>query len=323
MNNVSDALRAFDGLVPWEGNVPRGYLADFLGVLIDLRFRERLGVVPTEHGGDYQRKGLPTLATYGEGFFEVLQWAQAAREARQSYVMISLGACFGYQAVGAYKALRAINPMPAKLVLVEAEPSNVRWIYKHMLDNDIDPADHWIVPTAVSDSNEPALFPIGSPGTGTHNLISTNHPDERRKFLEKVIRNRQTEQTLENLLVRNSTGEVRDISGNRGHMAEIKYVSCLTLADLLGPFDIVDYIEADLQVAETIVFPPFMDLLEKKVKRLHVGTHGELAHRSITELFSKAGWEILFDFAPFTIHQTDAGAFKADDGILTLKNPSF
>jgi hypothetical protein len=321
MNKVAQALKAFDGLKPWEGPVPLGYLADFMGVLIDLRFRERLGVVPADHGGGYERRELPTLNTYHEGFFEVLEWVEAARAARGSYVMISLGACFGYQAVGCYKALQAINPMPAKLVLVEPEPGNVKWIHKHLRDNGIDPEAHWIVPMAVSDNNEPALFPVGSPGTGTHNMISTNHIDVRKYFLASAIENGTVESMLRNLLLRNTTGLTRDISGNQGHFAEVKYVSCVTIADILGPFDRVDYIEADIQIAETVAFAPFMDVLKRKVKRLHIGTHGEQAHEMMTELFADAGWDVVFNFAPFKIHETDAGSFRADDGILSLRNP--
>ena len=35
------------------------------------------------------------------------------------YVMITLGACYAAQAVGAYRALQMLNPMPCRLVAVE------------------------------------------------------------------------------------------------------------------------------------------------------------------------------------------------------------
>ncbi len=317
MNNVSDAIKSFDGLSPWSGNVPSGYLADFLGVMIDLRFREVLGVVPSEHGGDYQQHQLPTPATYGEGFFEVLQWVQTARAARDRYVMVSLGACYGLQAVGCYKALQAINPMPAKLVMVEPEPGNVAWIYKHLKDNEIDPEDHWIMPMAISNDHSPAFFPVGSPGTGTHSFISTNHPEERKNMLALTLRDGKSDQVLENLFLRNRTGIVRDVTGGQGLFGEVEYVSCLTLQDVLSPFDLVDYVEADLQGSESFVFPPFLETLARKVKRIHMGTHSEQIHQTMEALFRDAGWEVLFSFAPFQVHHTDAGSFKADDGILT------
>jgi hypothetical protein len=36
----------------------------------------------------------------GEGWFEAVNWVEAAREARGRYVMITLGACYAAQAVG-------------------------------------------------------------------------------------------------------------------------------------------------------------------------------------------------------------------------------
>ena len=51
-------------------------------------------------------------------------------------------------------------------------------------------------------------------------------------------------------------------------------VSAVTLQDILGPFDSVDYVESDIQQSEILVFPPSMQLLKRKVRRVHIGTHG-------------------------------------------------
>ena len=68
-------------------------------------------------------------------------------------------------------------------------------------------------------------------------------------------------------------------------MAEIKLVSAVTLRDVLAPFEFVDYLDSDIQQSEIIVFPPFLDLLKRKVRRIHIGTHGKDVHRSLHELF--------------------------------------
>ena len=49
--------------------------------------------------------------------------------------------------------------MPYKLVAVEPEPENCEWIARHMRDNGIDPDAQWLLPCAISDRNEPVLFP--------------------------------------------------------------------------------------------------------------------------------------------------------------------
>ena len=134
-------MRIFDGITPWAGYVPQGYLIDFVGTKIDLKFRKLLGVDPTIEGGKHIQTKIPTLQTHGEGWFEVFNWVAAAREARESFVMMTLGACFGYQATGCYRALRMLNPIPCKLVIVEPEPQNMQWVRQHLRDNDIDPAN--------------------------------------------------------------------------------------------------------------------------------------------------------------------------------------
>jgi hypothetical protein len=310
----------FQDLVPWSGYVPRGFKADFLGTLIDLRFRTLLGVDAVSEGDEHVQTELPTLANYDEGWFEVANWVLAAKEAKTRYVMMSLGACFGYQAVGAYKALMMLNPMPCKLVVVEPEPQNMLWARQHFTDNGIDLESHWFVPMVVSDTNAPALFPVGSPGLGVHNAMWTNSFRERQIYLQEISRAGQSEEALQNLLMENRTGITRDITG-RNHLAEIKFVSAITLYDLIAPFDVVDYIEADLQMSETIVFPPTIDMLNKRVRRIHIGTHGMEAHVTLRNLFVQNGWEVVFDFLPARRHQTEIGSFRANDGILTVRNP--
>src|SRR5262249_24437833 len=79
-------------------------------------------------------------------------------------------------------------------------------------DNGIDPAEHWLVEAAMSDSNEPAFFPLGAPGAGSQNCVSTNHPSMREAYVEQVIAEGRVEQALQSLLLRNSTGLHRDLA---------------------------------------------------------------------------------------------------------------
>src|SRR5215467_1043496 len=114
MNDLAHYENIFEGIKPWSGRVPAGYLVDFLGTLTDARFHAMYGVDPTRAGGEILTTRLPTIAD-GEGWFEAVNWVSTAREARRSYTMITLGSCYGAQAVGSYRALQQLNPMPAKL----------------------------------------------------------------------------------------------------------------------------------------------------------------------------------------------------------------
>ena len=100
----------------------------------------------------------------------------------------------------------------------------------------------------------------------------------------------------------------KDLVPGHNFMAEIKLVSAVTLRDVLGPFDFVDYLEADIQQSESIVFPPFLDLLKRKVRRIHIGTHGKDVHWSLHQLFRSDDWEIVFSYEPNATHASALGS---------------
>ena len=165
------------------------------------------------------------------------------------------------------------------------------------------------------------LFPIGSPGTGAQNCFCTNEAAARKDYADDFINGGRAEEALRNLLLHNTTGIIKALVPGEPFMAEIKMVSAVTLRELLGPFDRVDYLEADIQQSEILVFPPFIDLLRKKVRRIHIGTHGANVHWSLHDLFMTTGWEVVFSYEPNATHDTVLGSFETNDGVLTVCNP--
>jgi len=320
MNDLQNYAHIFDDIRPFSGHVPLGYQVDFLGTLTDANFRTMFGVNPSTVGGGTVQTRLPTIED-GEGWFEAVNWIEAARDARDRYVMVTLGACYGAQAVGSYRALQLLNPMPCKLVAVEPEPDNYHWTMRHMRDNGIDPDAQWLVRSAISDRNDPVLFPVGSPGSGAQNCFSTNENAAREHYAREIIAAGHVEDALRNLLIHNTTGVTKDLVPGHNFMAEIKVVSAVTLQDILAPFDLVDYVESDIQQSEILVFPPFIDLLKRKVRRIHIGTHGVDVHRSLHALFEQHGWDIVFNYEPNAKHANALGQFETNDGVLTLRNP--
>jgi len=330
MNDLEHYATVFDGIKPWAGYVPKRFIVDFLGQLVDIDFHPMLFTDPNFDGdtvgGGWQETVLPELAknatvANAEGWFEAVDWVIAAREARERYTMITLGAHYGAQAVGAYRALQAVNPLPCKLVAVEPVPGNYEWIQRHLRNNGIDPARQWLVPLAISDSTAPLFFPVGGPGIGSNNCYSTNELAARRDYAEGFIGAGRAEEALRNLLLHNTTGLTKDLAPGHDFKAEIKLVSAITLAELLGPFELVDYLEADIQQSEILVFPPFIEALRRKVRRIHIGTHGGDVHAALVRLFAEDGWEIVFDYAPNSRHDSALGAFETNDGVLTVRNP--
>ena len=362
MNDLERFRDAFAGIKPYAGTPPKGFYPDWTGALTDAAFRAYIGMRPEDVGGAHTELRLPVLAD-GEGWFEAVSQAEAARHARGSFVMITLGACYGAQAVGSYKILQQLNPLPCKLVAVEPEPSNLVWIERHFRDNGIDPADHWILGAAIGADNDPALFPIGAPGSGAQNSMATNGRSAREVYAKALtVTGGRAKSALRSLLLENTTGLKRNLltgaesdaqAGVLGAAvvgarqlkhrlrtafaggpaaaaasaapeffdAEIKLMSAVTLKDILGPFDRVDYLEVDIQQSEIVVFPPFMDMVRRKVRRVHIGTHGKDVHAELAALFRRGGWDIVFDYAPNAVYDTPQGKFSLNDGVLTAVNP--
>jgi hypothetical protein len=319
--NFKPLLDRVLAVAPAVVNLPgEGYMVDALGIVTDGRIH-RIG--PKALPAGPRQVPLPALVAegdeHGEGYFELIDWMVAAEEAREQFVMISLGASYGGQLVGAYRALQLLNPLPAKLVAVEADPEGCEWTRRHFRDNGIDPDDHWIVQAAVSDSNTPVLFPIGAIASGAANCVSTNEPKAREIWIERIRRKGDPAAAFENLIRHGSTGLVHEVTD--GFSGEVRFVSAVTLADLLANFERVDLLECDMQQSEIVALPPFLDRLRRKVKRLHIGTHGEDIHRSLHRLFAGTGWEVVFNYPPNLTHDTALGRFRTNDGILTVRNP--
>jgi FkbM family methyltransferase len=320
-NDIARQLALFDGFEPFAGYVPRGFIHDWLGSMHDGRFRAMWGIDPTQVGGGEATTSCPTV-DWGEGFFEAVSWFEAARAARGSYTMITLGACYGAQAVGAYLALQRLNPMPAKLVAVEAEPENYEWTRRHFRDNGIDPDQHWLINCALSDSNKPVLFPVGAPGSGINNCIATNSERSRQIYAAELAIDPDLPDIVRNLIITGKTGiEVTQVPEEPFH-TDVEFVSAVTLADILGPFERVDLLESDIQQSESVVFPPAMDLVKAKVKRVHLATHGAEVHAQLLPLFIERGFEIETNYEPNTHHDTPWGSFDINDGIIIARNPN-
>lgn len=324
LNRYADLLKT---VPPWRGQVPPGFIVDFSGQITDKTFLDSSVRLDQLGDGGVLQTAYPQIGTGShddDHWFEWVDRIAAVREAEDRFVMITLGAWTGHQAVGSYRLLHRLNPMPCTLVAVEPIPELMELTRRHFRNNGIDPAHHWLIPMAVSGSNDPILIAMAPWRMGPQNSFSTNEGKARESYCWRLIESGNPAQGLKDLLLRNSTGimipGVEDFTG-KPLEAEIKFVGAVTLNDVLGPFHRVDYLDSDIQESEIIVFPPFMRELKRKVRRIHIGTHGRGVHEHLESLFASDGWEIVFSYAPETVHDTVFGPFKTGDGVLTVRNP--
>src|SRR5690349_17864522 len=82
----------FDRFPYFEGHVPAGFVVDFSGVLVDPRMFNPEVLASGE--ARFMRIGPPSCT--GDGYFDLIAVAHAVDRARERFVMIELGAGYGY-----------------------------------------------------------------------------------------------------------------------------------------------------------------------------------------------------------------------------------
>ena len=317
MNELGPLVDEFAKIPPWQGECPDGAFANFLGVMTDKEFIERHHPSNVVSAGGSLEIPPPTV-TDGEPFFEYAAIRKAIDGAEGRFVMIELGGGYAARSVDAHRLLQQRNPMPSQLVIVEAEATHFQWIKRHLSANGINPAEHWLINAAVSTDSQPKLFMTGA-GLFFNSFVASKDIDA---IVEQIAEMDGANQVMRNLLVAGTCGMQIPYDSDAGtDLFDYAFVSAMPLADILAPLPHVDLMDIDIQGGEATVIEPAMDLLNAKVKRLHIGTHGDGIHAGLWDLFFEHEWVCEFDYGPNGQHETPWGRFKTTDGILHLVNP--
>ena len=319
MSELDLLARTFADMPPWRGDVPEGFFPNFLGTLTDREFVEIHP--PSNHlltSGDNGAETPAPGIDDGEIFFEQAAILKAVRAAEGQFTMIELGGGFAARTVDAHAAVQRLNPLPCQFVVVEAEPTHFEWAQRHLRTNGIDPNDHWLINAAVGIDSRPCLFMFGA-GLYCNAVVS---PKDAASLVEDVRRFEMADHVMHELMMRGQCNVAVPYNTRAGqHIFNFAFVNTLPLRDILQPLRTVDLMDIDIQGAEAWCLPPAMEMLDRKVKRIHLATHAAEIHSALWDRFFEHEWLCEFDFAPSSHHQTPTGAFDTEDGILQLVNP--
>lgn len=182
------------------------------------------------------------------------EWIGALRailEAKDKLVAIELGAGWGPWVVAAYKAALLRGIANIKLVGVEGLFEHVEMMRQHCDDNGLTPEHRVLIYGVVGVEDGTAYFPI----------------------VPNPIADWGAHAAFVDTQPPNTTA-----------------VRCISLPTLLSWFDCVDLIHCDIQGAEAHVFPAAIDDLNRKVRRVVIGTHSPDIHQILIDAFGAAGW---------------------------------
>ena len=296
----------FSAFKPFAGEVPVEFEVDFIGM------RTRNGVQPSITSRDTSTV-LTSLPPVDEEYFEWIDLLSSVLDAGESYTMIELGAGYGRWAARAAVAARARGINRIRLGLAEAEPAHILWLKQHLTDNGISTGEAAIYESAISDQTGWMEFYVGMPND--HNDLtaqrwygqSLSQPYERPHI--------EAQPSTE-------LYHGREVITYEFGWKAIK-VPTVNIRDLLSEYDEIDLLDLDIQGAELRVLTAGAALLDRQVKRLHIGTHSSELETGLRKLLNGRGWIQLRDYAGGQLNCTAFGNVMFADGVQSWLNPRF
>ena len=232
----------------------------------------------------------PELPQCDEEYLEWIDVIEAVQRAQGTFTMIELGAGFGrWIARGAALARR--RDLRVRLVGIEADPTHFRWMREHLGYNGVALADCELIQAAVTADGQKVKFYSGDADAWYGQAIAH----------------------------RNDTVGTAGTSGRA--KAEVIWVDGVSLQSVLARYERVDLIDLDVQGAEFDVLFAAADELNRRVRRVHIGTHGAGIEEDLRFLFTVHGWTCITDYGCGTTADTPYGRVAFGDGIQTWLNP--
>jgi FkbM family methyltransferase len=285
-----------------------GFDINFLGVKTRKDFVKMSGyeypeeIIPA-------REILPSLPSFDEEYFEWVDLLESVMNAKNKFIMIELGAGYGRWLVNAAVALKSKNPMPFKLIGVEAEPTHFKMLQNHFLDNGICLDDHLLLNNAVTTDAKKVKFWVGEAQSWYGQAI--DHSDSKDPGWIKGVLN-QSKISLRKIDFRKMY---------RNDKKSIIWVDGITLNSILEQNQTVDLIDIDIQGEELRVIEQSISFLNQKVKRIHIGTHAQDIEIGLRKIFHEHGWRNKYDFGCLKKNTTPFGEISFNDGVQSWINP--
>jgi FkbM family methyltransferase len=286
MENVLRNLKYQDVLTRfdcWEGVWDSAYTLNFLGVKTRKNFHMEEIANLFDYGDVNANSVIKTCyPPIDEEYFEWLVLLESIIDCEDKFTMMELGAGYGRWVVRGAFAAKKYKNVPYHLVALEAEPSHYQMLLEHFKDNDISVDKHDLLEAAVSEEDGEVDFIIGNAQTWYGQSIKKSN-DENATSVK---------------------------------------VRAISLTSLLKNYTTIDLIDMDIQGSEfDIIGSCNPDLLNQKVKRIHIGTHGREIEINLRAHFSNLGWRNVFDFPCNAVVDTDLGRIGFQDGVQSWKNP--
>ncbi len=141
---VRHAHPIFNSFRPFEGLVPAGFHADYVGAMTRCEFSK------TESASKQAVYVTTSSPAVNEEYLEYVNLLQAVANAQGTFTMLDLGAGYGRWLVRAACAVRRGARLPACLVGIESNPERFQEMMTHFVDNGLRSEEHLLIESAVA-----------------------------------------------------------------------------------------------------------------------------------------------------------------------------
>jgi FkbM family methyltransferase len=280
----------FQHFKPFEGMAPQGN-CDFSGTVDIFNFSDE-PIFPSNIEKSFH--SAPML-TADEEIFEWIDILDSALNSSENFVFVELGAGYGRWSARAYKIAKMLNIPDSNIHLITVEPEvrHSAWLHQHFEFNSI-ACNHQHFECAVSDFSGVMDFYVQRPNDANVNSAASQW-----------------------------FGQALAHSGwkNAG-VEKVRVERFETIFNSLSDLPQIDLIDLDLQGEDYKVLQDSIEILEKRVKKVHVGTDSKEEEGKIRELFHKLKWDPVWDHQTTGIRKTEFGQIKFVDGVQTYTNPN-
>ncbi len=229
------------------------------------------------------------LIKLNEQMFEWVTIAESILGSGDHYVTADLGAGFGRWLVNAAFLAHQFGRVPY-VIGVEAEDTHFSWMEEHVTDNHIPLTACRLLHAPVTGKRQDVAFPVG-------------HAEDW--YGQAVLPS-------------------PDACFGRWPHAQVEIRQSILLEDIISDISVVDLVALDIQGMEAEVVASSIDLIGRRVKRIHVGTHNREIEDTLRKLMATAGWQPRFDYpCGARNYPTSAGPVNFQDGVQSWINPRF
>jgi FkbM family methyltransferase len=306
-DRLNDEIRKTDEmlevLTPFAGDAPKGYDVNFLGVKSGIHL---LAHWYPKDGAEFIRNNeravettLPN-PTWGEPYFEYGALLRAIEEGGDTIDIVELGGGYGARSCDLAFMCKAFAKKSRALV-VEPVPQYVEWARRHFADNRLDQIDHIVIPVAVTPQSRPLPMFTAYQGFGNEVLREGGNVDGSEKVPVRALFD------CEQITLPSGTS--------------IEMVNGLSIADILAAKQQIDIMDIDVQHLEHAILISAWNVVNAKVRRLHIGTHSKSLHEAVKADLLRNSWDIEIDLLPYSTNECFGGPTKIADGILSARNP--